>query len=72
MLPDKDSYQLTKSQMLATLDVMMGGRVAEELIFGSEKVTTGAADDLKKASQLAVQMVKSFGMSDKVLRLFFF
>ncbi|CAI5444041.1 unnamed protein product [Caenorhabditis angaria] len=66
MLPEKDSYQLTKSQMLAQLDVMMGGRVAEELIFGDDKVTTGAADDLSKASQLAVQMVKVFGMSDKV------
>ena len=66
MLPDKDSYQLTKAQMLATLDVMMGGRVAEELIFGEDKVTTGAADDLSKATQLAIQMVKVFGMSDKV------
>ncbi|UMM22568.1 hypothetical protein L5515_003719 [Caenorhabditis briggsae] len=66
MLPEKDSYQLTKAQMLATLDVMMGGRVAEELIFGDDKVTTGAADDLSKATQLAVQMVKVFGMSDKV------
>lgn len=66
MLPDKDSYQLTRSQMLAQLDVMMGGRVAEELIFGIDKVTTGAADDLHKASELASQMVKTFGMSDKV------
>ncbi|ULT99881.1 hypothetical protein L3Y34_000862 [Caenorhabditis briggsae] len=66
MLPEKDSYQLTKAQMLATLDVMMGGRVAEELIFGDDKVTTGAADDLSKATQLAVQMVKVFGMSEKV------
>ncbi|VDP22002.1 unnamed protein product [Heligmosomoides polygyrus] len=66
MLPEKDEYQLTKGQLLAALDVMMGGRVAEELIFGEDMVTTGAADDLKKASQLAVQMVKVFGMSDKV------
>uniref|UniRef100_A0A1I7XSG2 Peptidase_M41 domain-containing protein n=1 Tax=Heterorhabditis bacteriophora TaxID=37862 RepID=A0A1I7XSG2_HETBA len=66
MLPEKDEYQMTKGQILAALDVMMGGRVAEELAFGEEMVTTGAADDLKKASSLAVQMVKVFGMSDKV------
>ncbi|PAV58316.1 hypothetical protein WR25_14709 [Diploscapter pachys] len=66
MLPEKDSYQLTKSQMMAQLDVMMGGRVAEELVFGEDKVTTGAADDLRKASILATQMVKAFGMNDKV------
>ncbi|CAJ0600268.1 unnamed protein product [Cylicocyclus nassatus] len=66
-LPEKDEYQMTKGQLLAALDVMMGGRVAEELIFGEDMVTTGAADDLKKATMLAVQMVKAFGMSDKVL-----
>jgi len=64
-LPEKDSYQVTKSQLLAQLDVMMGGRVAEELIFGSDKVTTGASDDLKKATELAVSMVKKLGMSEK-------
>ncbi|VDK52520.1 unnamed protein product, partial [Cylicostephanus goldi] len=65
-LPEKDEYQMTKGQLLAALDVMMGGRVAEELVFGEDMVTTGAADDLKKATMLAIQMVKAFGMSDKV------
>lgn len=51
---------------MADLDVTMGGRVAEELVFGPEKVTTGAADDLRKATNLATALVKTFGMSDKV------
>ncbi|KAI6233753.1 ATP-dependent zinc metalloprotease YME1-like protein [Aphelenchoides fujianensis] len=66
LLPEKDTYQVNRVQMLAQLDVMMGGRVAEELVFGDEKVTTGAADDLKRATELATSMVKHFGMSDKL------
>lgn len=66
LLPEKDQYQISREQMLAQLDVMMGGRVAEELIFGDDKVTTGAADDLKKATELAASMVKHFGMSEKL------
>uniref|UniRef100_A0A1I8EH64 AAA domain-containing protein n=1 Tax=Wuchereria bancrofti TaxID=6293 RepID=A0A1I8EH64_WUCBA len=66
MLPQKDEYHVNRAQMLAQLDTLMGGRVAEELIFGPEKVTTGAGDDLRKATDLAKKMVKTFGMSDKV------
>src|SRR6218665_3713222 len=65
-IPEKEAYHVTKSQMQATLDTLMGGRVAEELIFGVEKVTTGASDDLRKATGIATSMVKDYGMSDKV------
>lgn len=66
LLPAKDEYQVTRAQLQAQLDVMMGGRVAEELILGEERVTTGAADDMRRASELAAQMVRRFGMSDRV------
>ena len=65
-LPDKERFYTTKSQMMAQLDTAMGGRAAEELIFGTEKITTGAYDDLRTATNLATHMVKNLGMSDKV------
>ena len=70
-IPEKEMYHTTKAQMLARLDVSMGGRAAEEVVFGSEKVTSGAFSDLSEATQIATQMVKMYGMSDKVgLRTF--
>ena len=65
-LPDKDETSQSKQQMLARLDVCMGGRVAEELIFGSDMVTTGARGDLRSATSLARHMVMHCGMSDEV------
>lgn len=64
-LPEKEQYLQTKSQLLAMMDTAMGGRAAEELIFGPDKVTTGAGDDLKRASRIAQSMVKDLGMSEK-------
>ena len=46
-IPEKESYYVNKSQLLARIDVAMGGRAAEELIFGPDKITAGAASDLK-------------------------
>lgn len=65
-IPEKEAYHVTKSQMLATMDTLMGGRVAEELIFGPDKITTGASSDLRKATRMATNMVKDWGMSDKI------
>ena len=63
-LPDKDETSITRKQLLARLDVCMGGRVAEELIFGKDEVTTGALSDLQQATSLARHMVAECGMSD--------
>lgn len=56
-LPSSDETSISKKQLLARLDVCMGGRVAEELIFGQDYVTTGASSDLHTATELAQYMV---------------
>lgn len=65
-IPEKERYHVTKSQLLAMMDVAMGGRAAEELVFGLDKVTSGASSDLKQATSIATHMVKEWGMSEKV------
>ncbi|KAL7735310.1 hypothetical protein ACLKA6_018006 [Drosophila palustris] len=65
-IPEKERYHVTKAQLLAMMDTMMGGRAAEEIIFGTEKITSGASSDLKQATSIATHMVKDWGMSEKV------
>lgn len=65
-LPEKDTYHETKSQLLAAMDVAMGGRAAEEIIFGKDKVTGGASSDLSGATSTAEVMIKKLGMSEKL------
>ena len=65
-LPEEDRHNHTREYMLGKLAMAFGGRVSEELIFGASKVTTGAAQDIQQATEMARRMVTQFGMSDVV------
>lgn len=65
-LPEKDQVSLTRAKCYADLAVAMGGRMAEEMIFGHDKVTSGASGDIKMATQLATAMVTQWGMSEEL------
>ncbi|XP_006572235.1 ATP-dependent zinc metalloprotease YME1 homolog isoform X2 [Apis mellifera] len=65
-LSNKDQIHITKSKLLAQMDSAMGGRAAEELIFGPDKITAGAQSDFKAATSIAEEMVNLYGMSEKV------
>ena len=65
-LPVEDRYSITRQQLEAMLVMTYGGRVSEELIFGHDKVTTGAANDIQKATSLARRYVSQWGLSDAV------
>jgi ATP-dependent metalloprotease len=69
-LPERDVYSLTKRQLLAQLAVLMGGHAAEELRYGTDAVTTGAASDFQQATRLATAMVTKYGMSPTVGKVF--
>ena len=65
-LPERDKYSMSLEQMTSRLAIMMGGRVAEEMIFGREKVTSGAASDIDQATRLARMMVTRWGLSEEL------
>jgi cell division protease FtsH len=65
-LPERDSYSYHRDKMYANLAVAMGGRVAEEVIFGYDKVSSGASSDIQYATKLARDMVTRWGMSDSL------
>jgi cell division protease FtsH len=63
-LPTEDRYLMTKTELLDRLAVLLGGRVAEEIVFG--EISTGAHNDLQRATDIATSMVKEYGMSEKL------
>jgi len=65
-LPEKDHLTMSKVQLLDRITMTLGGRVAEEMIYGKDFITTGATNDLEKVTALARKMVTSYGMSEKM------
>ena len=65
-LPEGDRYSYSKTYLESKIASLFGGRIAEALIFGSDKVTTGASNDIQKATELARNMVTKWGLSDKL------
>ena len=68
-LPEKDQLSMRKDQMKAHLLIATGGRIAEEMIFGKDKITNGAASDIQMVTNLAKKMITEWGMSEKLGRL---
>jgi cell division protease FtsH len=65
-LPERDRLSVSREKLLADITVAMGGRIAEEIIFGYDKVTSGASSDIEMATKMARAMVTRFGMSDEL------
>jgi cell division protease FtsH len=63
-LPEKDSYSISRRKLNSQISSLFGGRIAEELIYGADAVTTGASNDIERATEIAHKMVKHWGMSD--------
>ena len=68
-LPERDKYSQTAVELNSRIAMLFGGRMAEELVFGKENVTTGASSDIQQATSLSRRMVTEFGMSDKLGRV---
>jgi len=70
-LPEGDQTSMSHRQMIASMDVCMGGRIAEELIFGEDNVTSGASSDIQQATRIARAMVTKYGFNDDVGIVFY-
>jgi len=65
-LPEQDRYSLSKRRIESSIATLFGGRIAEELIFGADSVTTGASNDIERATELARNLVTKWGLSDRL------
>ncbi len=65
-LPEEDRYSMSKELLESQISSLFGGRIAEEIIFGPEKITTGASNDIKRATDIARSMVTKWGLSEKL------
>jgi cell division protease FtsH len=65
-LPEQDRYSMSKRRLESSIATLFGGRIAEELIFGADSVTTGASNDIERATELARNMVTKWGLSDRL------
>lgn len=65
-VPNQDNLHMTKKSILASIDVAMGGRAAEELFFGNDQVTTGCSSDLRSATNLAYLYIAKLGMNEQL------
>ncbi|MDH3589808.1 MAG: ATP-dependent metalloprotease, partial [Gammaproteobacteria bacterium] len=65
-LPEEDRYSFSKRRLESQISSLFGGRIAEELIFGGDAVTTGASNDIERATEIARNMVTKWGLSDKL------
>jgi cell division protease FtsH len=65
-LPEEDRHAYSRDYLIASLAMLYGGRAAEEMIFGPDKITTGAGNDIERATAMARRMVTQFGMSDRI------
>ena len=65
-LPEEDRYSASKQMLESQISSLFGGRIAEELVFGPERVTTGASNDIERATEIARSMVTKWGLSEKL------
>ena len=66
-LPEKDSYSISKRKLNSQVASLFGGRIAEEVVYGEDAVTTGASNDIERATEIAHKMVKLWGMSSVIV-----